>query len=145
MEPTELADDGVMFGFNLSFGFGEREAWGLGLVVESGILSADLAVAGVDGLISVNGEYTLAGPSLRFGGEKGHASLDLLFGDMNDPQVSNLFNFRFNARFGVGPVSSGFYFGMSIGLLYIGFDEDVDSIFSGNVNILWGLVLGGQF
>ncbi len=27
----------------------------------------------------------------------------------------------------------------------IGFNEEVDSIFSGNVNILWGLVLGGQF
>ena len=134
-----------MTGLSLSFGFGERASYGLGFVLETGYLSADLSVFGMEERLDVEGSYFLAGPSIRFGGEDGSGSLDVLFGESEDPNVGTLFNLRLNMRAGVGPVSSGFYIGLSIGLLYIGFDEDVDSYFSGNLNILWGLVLGGQF
>ncbi len=143
-EPSELVDDGIMTGLSLSFGFGERSAWGLGFVVESGYLSADLTVIGLEERVSVDGAYFLAGPSLRFGGKDGSGSLDVLVGESEDSKVSTLVDFRFNMRAGVGPVSSGFYIGLSISLLYIGFEEDFSSDF-GDLNILWGLLIGGQF
>ena len=141
----EREADGGLFGLNFSFGFGEsgREAFGMGLIGEVGYLNGDFLVADEE-FIDVEGIYYLVGPSLRFGDDSGGGSLDLLVGKVDDPRISTLFNLRFTMRAGVGPVSSGFYAGLTVGLLYIGFEEDFSSEL-GDLNLLFGLVLGGQF
>ena len=115
----------------------------MGFTGEVGYLNADFLVVDEE-FIDVEGVYYLVGPSLRFGDEAGSGSLDLLVGKVDDPRISTLFNLRLTLRAGVGPVSSGFYVGLTVGLLYIGFEEDFSSEL-GDLNLLFGLVIGGQF
>ncbi|MCZ6558438.1 MAG: hypothetical protein O7A69_11790 [SAR324 cluster bacterium] len=134
--------DGGMFGLNFSFGFGGQAA-GVGFIGEVGYLNGDFAEVD-EKIFEIEGVYYLAGPSLRFDADsKSSGSLDVLVGKVDDPRISTLVNLRFNIRSGGGPVSSGFYYGITVSLLYIGFEEDFSSEI-GDLNLLWGFLVGGQ-